>query len=160
MRERLTEGSGKPNAEPTTMARRATQPSPRRTDHGSLKKGFEMRGPQTAPTGFVTIELGMNRNAITRMKNHAQIVCMILANARGPMSAPAIRSERSDAPAMASSRKDNCRDPPPKDEESKTTQDEGAELEVIPVFCLFGGFDIGILAGSQYHGVSDWNSLF
>jgi len=63
------------------MARRAAQPSPKRTNRGSLKKGFETRGPQTAPTGFVTTELGMNRKAMIRIKDHAQIVCTILMDA-------------------------------------------------------------------------------
>lgn len=81
-REGPTGGSGKPNAEPNTMARRTAQPSARRTNHGSVKKGFDTRGPQTAPTGFVTTVLGMYRKAMTRMKNHAQIVCTILMDAR------------------------------------------------------------------------------
>lgn len=61
---------------------------------------------------------------------------------------------------MASGRKDSRGDPPPKDEEGKTAQDEGAELEVMPAPFLFAGFDIGFLAGSQDHGVSNWNVLF
>lgn len=160
MRGRLTDGSGKPNAEQNMIAKRAAQPSPRRSDLGSLKKGFEMRGPQTAPTGFVTTELGMNRKAIMRMKNHAQIVCTILTSACGPLSAPVIWLERSDTPTVPSSRKDSCRDPPPEDQEGKTTQDEGAELEVILAFFFFTGFDIGFLAGSQNHGVSNRKVLF
>ena len=69
------------------MARRTAQPSVRRATHGSLKKGFEMRGPHIAPTGFVTTELGMYRKAMTKMKNHAQIVCTILMDVHRPMSA-------------------------------------------------------------------------
>ena len=55
----------KPNAEPKTMARRASQPMERRTRYGSLKNGVWTHGTHTASTGRVMIELGMNRNAIT-----------------------------------------------------------------------------------------------
>jgi len=64
MRKMLTDGNGKPNAGPNTIARRTAQPSMRRINHGSLKKDLEMSEPRTAATGFVTRELGMYRRAM------------------------------------------------------------------------------------------------
>ena len=60
----LTSGRGKPNAEPKTMPRRASQPSPNLAGLGRRSKGFEMRGPQTAAIGLLIIELGINRKAM------------------------------------------------------------------------------------------------
>lgn len=59
-----TWGRGKPKAEPKTMARRANQPRPNLTFLGRRSNGLATRGPQTAATGLLTTELGMNRNAI------------------------------------------------------------------------------------------------
>ena len=78
----------------------------------------------------------------------------------GRCQQPAILAERSDIPSGASSRKDSRGNPPPKDEEGKAAQDEGADPEVSPVFPFFVGFDIGLLAGSQNRGVSNWGNVF
>jgi hypothetical protein len=104
----------------------------------------------------------MYRKAMIRRKVHAQIVCTILMDVHRPMSAagPAELSKRSDTPSVASSRKDSCGNPPPEDEEGKAAQDEGAEPVVNPVFPLFVGFDIGLLASSQNRGVINWGNLF
>jgi hypothetical protein len=64
------------------------------------------------------------------------------------------------APPVASSRKDGCRDPPPEDEEGQGAQNEGAKFEVMPVLLLLVGFEVGLVAGSQYRGVSNWSVLF
>lgn len=73
------------------MANRASHPRVNFNHLGRAVKGLSTRGPQTAATGRETIELGMNRNAITlsrdqkgltrakkiiayKMKNHAQRV--------------------------------------------------------------------------------------
>jgi len=79
---------------------------------------------------------------------------------RRPISATGRLSERSDTPSVASSRKDSRGNPPPKDEEGKATQYEGTEPEVSLVLPLLVGFDIGLLAGSQDHGVSNWDGMF
>ena len=46
------------------MATRLNQPRPYLTVLGRRSNGLATRGPQTAATGLLTTELGMNRNAM------------------------------------------------------------------------------------------------
>lgn len=64
----LTAGREKPKAEPKTMARRASQPRPNLAVLGMRPNGLETRGPQTAATGLLTTELGINRKAMILWK--------------------------------------------------------------------------------------------
>jgi hypothetical protein len=63
------------------------------------------------------------------------------------------------APSGASGRKDGRRDPPAEDDEGTTAQNEGTVFEVMPVFLLLVGFEVSLVAGSQYCGVRNWNVL-
>jgi hypothetical protein len=62
--QEITSGSGKPKAEPKTIARRANQPRPNLTGLGRRPNGLATRGSHTAATGPLTIEFGINLKAI------------------------------------------------------------------------------------------------
>lgn len=62
--DRLTAGRGNPKAEPKTIARSPSQPKPYLTVLGRRWNGSETTGPQTAETGLLTTELGINRKAM------------------------------------------------------------------------------------------------
>ena len=64
IRQELTAGRGKPKAEPKTMARRASHPRANLTCLGRRPNGFATSGPQTAATGLLTTELGINLKAM------------------------------------------------------------------------------------------------
>lgn len=63
-RRQPTADRGKPNAEPKTKARRQAQPIASLELRGILFQGSWMMGTQTASTGLVTTEFGMNLKAI------------------------------------------------------------------------------------------------
>jgi hypothetical protein len=64
-KEGLTSSGLNPKAEPKTMARRHNQPMVSRRGRGSLYQGSSTAGIQTALTGRVITELGINLKAIT-----------------------------------------------------------------------------------------------